>query len=86
MTNHTLTKDEKRDLGMASIFIGAMLGAIVAFTVFGACMIFLSFGQAFGIAVVSFWPALIIIARWNVRLYLDRKKKEAETAEQATVT
>ena len=78
MTDQLLTEDEKTELAVWSIIFGVIVGANAALVVFGVSLIFLHVGQSFGVAIVSFWPIGWIAARWNVSLFIVKKKSELD--------
>ncbi len=75
-----LTNEEKTALAWGSLTVGILFGINTSFVALGFGLLFLSVSQAFGIAIIAFIPAVIVSARWNVRLYRKIKAEKSEAA------
>jgi len=78
MSNNLLTDEEKQKLAIGSLAVGILFGCIASFIALGVSLIVMRVGQAIGVAIVSFLPVAWMSARWNVRLFIAKKKSELD--------
>lgn len=76
--------EEKKALAFGSIAVGAFIGFQLALVVFACCVLILPAGKSLGVAILSFFPASLLMARWNAKLYI--RNKSSKEADHATVS
>jgi Na+(H+)/acetate symporter ActP len=77
-----LSSEDKTAIVIFSLIAGAACGVITSVMALGVCLISFPVSTSFGVAITTFFPVLILTARWNARLALKKllESKEEETA------